>query len=106
MALKITHVKEAEVPTPTAAGRVNQDLAALKSEMTRLSGGMVLEIEPENEKGIRGTKMLVTKAAAQLGAKWQHWSVGTKVFAKPMEAAKLRGRRQKAERANLGDFRG
>jgi hypothetical protein len=37
MPLKITHKNEDEVPTPTSAGKVNEDLAALKAEMQKLA---------------------------------------------------------------------
>ena len=97
MPLTITHRKEEEVPMPTSTGKVNEDIIAIKSEMTKLASGMVLEIEAGGEKAVRGTKLLVTKAAAQLGTQWRHWSVGTKVFAKPAEAIRRRGRRKKTE---------
>ena len=90
MPLKITHRAEADVPTPGAMGRVNQDLEAVKSEMRKLGSGMVLEIETEGQKGVRGAKTLVTRAASQIGSRWQHWSVGTKVFAKPAEGIRRR----------------
>ncbi len=96
MPLNISHKKENEVPTAGSSGKVNEDLMALKNEMSKLASGMVLEIEAGTEKAVRSTKMLVTKAANQLGAQWRHWNVGTKVFAKPREAAKRRGRRPKA----------
>ena len=93
MPLKITHCKEDEVPTPSAMGKVNEDLDALKSEMRKLSSGMVLEIDTGSEKAVRGTKMLVTRASAQLGTRWQHWHIGTVVFAKPAGEIRKRGRR-------------
>ena len=58
---------------------------------------MILKIETGGEKAVRGTKMLVTKAANQLGTKWRHWNVGSTVFAKPMEAVRKRGRKPKGE---------
>ncbi len=94
MPLNITHRKEDEVPSPGSSGKVNQDLMALKAEMSKLASGMVLEIEAGSEKAVRGTKMLVTKASNQLGTRWRHWSVGTKVFARPMEAVRRRGRKK------------
>ena len=96
MPLKITHRKEGEVPTPSGSGKVNPDLVNLKNEMSRLASGMVLEIEAGSEKAVRGTKMLITKASNQLGARWKHWNVGTTVFARPAEAIKRRGRRPKS----------
>lgn len=98
MPLRITQKKEGEVPTPTASGKVNEDLLALKEEMQKLASGMVLEIETGSEKALRGTKMLITRASNQLGTRWRHWSVGTKVFAKPVGEVRRRvGRRKKAE---------
>ena len=96
MPLKITHKKEDDVPTPFGSGMINQDLDILKREMSKLGSGMVLEIEADGEKRVRGTKILVTKAANQLGSKWKHWNVGTTVFAKPLESARRRGRPPKA----------
>jgi spore cortex formation protein SpoVR/YcgB (stage V sporulation) len=93
MPLNITHRKEDEVPTPSAMGRVNEDLETIKSEMRKLAPGMVLEMDPGNEKAVRGTKMLVTRASTQLGSRWQHWHVGTVVFAKPAGETRKRGRR-------------
>ena len=95
MPLKFTHRNQEEVPSPSSNGRVNQDLMALKDEMQKLPAGMVLEIQTEGEKAVRGTKMLITKAAGQLGNQWQHWSVGSKVFAKPKEMLARRGRPKK-----------
>jgi spore cortex formation protein SpoVR/YcgB (stage V sporulation) len=95
MPLKITHKKEEEVPLAGASGRVNQDLLAIKSEMQKLASGMVLEIETGSEKAVRSAKTLVTRASNQLGTRWRHWSVGTKVFAKPAEAVRRRMGRPK-----------
>ncbi len=97
MPLRFAQKKEEEVPRPGASGKINQDLLAIRSEMTKLGSGMVLEIETEGEKAVRGTKMLVTRAANQLGTRWQHWNVGSKVFAKPAEAIRRRGRRKAGE---------
>jgi len=59
----ITHKREDEVPTPSSAGKVNEDLMTLKEEMRKLASGMVLEIEAGSEKSVRGTKLLVSKGA-------------------------------------------
>ena len=69
---------------------------ALKVEMRNLAPGMVLEIEVETDKAVRGTKLLISKAAKQIGSPWTHWSFGTTIFAKPTDAVKRRGRRAKA----------
>ena len=97
MPLKISHRKAGEVPTPTSSNKVNEDLATIKNEMVKLATGMVLEIEAGSEKAVRGTKIMITKAANQLGARWRHWHVGTKVFARPLETIRRRGRRKKTE---------
>jgi hypothetical protein len=94
MPLKITHRKEEEVPRPTSAGRINENLEAIKAEMLKLGQGMVLEIETGSERAIRGTKALITRASKELGAKWRHWSQGTKVFARPVERVPRRRRRR------------
>jgi hypothetical protein len=91
MALKIAQRKEDEVPLPSGS-RVNEDLVAIKAEMAKLGAGMVLEIDAGSEQAVRATKMLVTRAAGQLGVKWRHWSMGTKVFAKPAGPARRRPR--------------
>ncbi len=97
MPFKITHKKEEEVPRPTASGRVNEDLLAIKSEMQKLASGMVLEIETGSEKSVRSAKTMITRAGNQLGTRWRHWSAGTKVFAKPAEGVRRRvGRPKKA----------
>jgi hypothetical protein len=57
------------------------------------SSGMVLEIETGSEKAVRGAKMDVTRASTQLGTRWQHWHIGTKVFAKPAGEIRRRCRR-------------
>lgn len=92
MPLQITPRKAEDVPSATGAGKVNPDLAPLKDEMKNLASGMVLEIETGSAEAVRGTKMLISKAAKELGTQWQHWHAGTKVFAKPAEASKRRGR--------------
>src|SRR4051812_37765467 len=94
MVLKITQRNEADVPMPNAQGRVNEDLQSMKAEMTKLPSGMVLEVETGSGKAIRSTKMLVSKAAKELGTQWEHWHVETKVYAKPRAAAR-RGRKPK-----------
>ena len=96
MPLKITHRNSNEVPTPGGSGKINPDLAGLKNEMSRLADGMVLEIETGSPQAVRGTKMLITKAANQLGNPWKHWSSGSTVFAKPSEVVKRSGRKPKA----------
>src|SRR3990172_837335 len=95
MPLKITQKPEAEVPSASRAGKVNEDLIALKDAMKKLGSDMVLEIETGSEKAVRGAKVLVTKAAKELGTQWRHWSVGSKVFAKPAEEVRRRMRRSK-----------
>src|SRR4051812_31281578 len=97
MPLKFSQRNEAEVPTPSGPGKVNEDLMALKSEMSKLAPGMVLEIDTDGAQGVRSIKMLVTKAANQLGSRWRHWNVGSTVFAKPQEAVRRRGRKPKSE---------
>lgn len=94
MTLKITHRREEEVPSPNSSAESNANLAAIKDEMRRIATGTVLEIEAGSERAIRGTKMLVTKAAMQLGTQWRHWNVGTKVYAKPAEQGRRRGARK------------
>ncbi len=97
MPLKIAQKPEGEVPTPGRAGKVNEDLVAIKEQMKKLGSGMVLEIETGSEKAVRSAKTLVTKAGKELGAQWQHWSAGSKVFAKPIGEIKRRGRRKKEQ---------
>ena len=95
MPLKITHKAEGDVPGSTGPGRINDDLLALKIEMQKLASGMVLEIETGSEKAVRGVKTLVTRASTQLGSKWEHWSAGSKVFAKPAGEVRRRASRRK-----------
>jgi len=83
MPLQIRHVTENEAPKPDSRGRVNEEVQQLKTEMMKLGKGAVLEIEAGSEKGVRGIKTLVTRASNQLGSRWRHWHVGSKVFAKP-----------------------
>ncbi len=95
MPLKISQKPAEEVPSASKTGKVNEELLAIKNEMKKIGSGMVLEIETGSEKAVRGAKVLVTKAAKELGTQWQHWSVGSKVFARPMEEIRRRGRRKK-----------
>src|SRR5947209_4226598 len=92
MPLQIRHVKETEAPKPNARAGINEDVQQLKSEMMRLASGAVLEIEAGSEKGVRGVKTMVTRAGKELGNRWRHWHVGTKVFAKPQGEKRRRGR--------------
>jgi len=101
--LQFSHKKAHEVPQPGPASRVTEAVSAIMREMARVAPDMVLEIETGDEKTIRATKMLVTRAGNELGTPWRQWHVGTKVYAKPMEATKLR--RERSERANLSDHR-
>ena len=94
MPLKFSHKRIDEVPTPNASGRINQDLVSIKNEMSKLDGDMVLEIETGNEKAVRSTKVLITKAAKELDTGWRHWQVGSKVFARPVDGLKTRPRRK------------
>jgi hypothetical protein len=88
MPLRFKHVKQEEAPKPSSTGKANTELFAVKSEMLKLGKGMVLEIETGSGKAVRGTKALVTRASKELGTKWKHWHVGTKVFAKPAQTPK------------------
>ena len=93
MALKITARKATEVPRPTSVGKVNEDLEALKAQMASLGPRMVLEIEPDRRRSLRGVKAMVTRAARELGVSWRHWHAGNKVFAQPTR--RRRGRRRR-----------
>ncbi len=95
MPLEITQRPESEVPKPGRTGKANEDLLTVKNEMKKLASGMVLEIETGSEKSVRAAKTLITRAAKDMGGRWQHWHVGSKVFARPVEAARRRGRRPK-----------
>ncbi len=95
MPLKITQKREEEVPRPGARGKINEELLHLKDEMKKIGAGMVLEIETGSEKAVRSAKVLVTRASKELGAQWQHWNVGSKVFARPALEVRRRGRRKK-----------
>ncbi|HLF76603.1 MAG TPA: hypothetical protein VJB57_03860 [Dehalococcoidia bacterium] len=105
MPLQFTHKKAEEVPAKKATGKVSAALAALMREMTKLAPDMVLEIETGDEKAIEATKMLITSAGNELGTPWQHWHQGTKVYTRPADPITERGRKQRSERANLGDRR-
>jgi hypothetical protein len=85
MPLKIAHRKEADVPSASSAVG-NDELVQLKSEMSKLAAGMVLEIEAGSDASVRRTKNLVTRAGKQLGRPFVHWHQGSRVFAKPAEA--------------------
>jgi TusA-related sulfurtransferase len=97
MSLTFRHRKAEEAPSSTAAGKTNEDLIALKGEMAKLPAGMVLEIATDGARNVRSTKMLISKAAKELGIQWSHWNVGETVFTKPAVATRRRGRRPKAE---------
>ena len=103
MPLQFSHKKAHEVPEPGPASRVTEAFSAIMKEMARVAPGMVLEIETGDERAIRATRMLVTRAGSQSGTPWRQWHVGTKVYAQPMEATKRR--RERSERANLSDYR-
>ncbi len=95
MPLNIRQIPESEVPKPGRTGKINEDLVAVRTKMQNLASDMVLEIEAGSENAVRGAKTLVTRAAEDLGARWQHWNVGSKVFARPAEPVRpRRGRRR------------
>ncbi len=93
MALKISVRKDTEVPRPSASGKANEDLEALKAKMADLPAGMVLEMEADKGRSVRGIKALVTRAAREQKTAWRHWHMGNKVYAQP--AARRRVRRRK-----------
>ena len=95
MPLRVRHVSEKDAPKPNARGGINEDVHQLKSEMMRLASGSVLEIEAGSEQAVRGIKTLVTRASNELGSRWRHWHVGSKVFAKPGAATRRRRGRPK-----------
>jgi hypothetical protein len=99
MALKINVRKESEVPRPTAAGKVNEELEALKERMAALPAGMVLELEAVGGRTVRGVKAMVTRAARALGTSWRHWHAGNKVYARP---TRRRRRRRAAAATTAG----
>ncbi len=96
MPLKITQRREQDITLPGRTGRVNEDLVALKEEMKNLGSGMVLEILAGDGKSERAVKGLVSRAANEMGARWEHWNVGSKVYARPVGGVKRRGRPEKA----------
>ena len=83
MPLKITHRREEDVPNPPSAGKVGDELQQLEREMRALGAAMVLEIEAGSATAVRGTKLLITRAAQRIGTPFIHWHSGTTVFAKP-----------------------
>ena len=95
MTLKFTQRSQQDVPSASSTGRVNHELLAIKNEMAKLGSGMVLEIETDSISTVRGTKMLITKAARELGTPWRHWHNGTAVYAQPVDGTKKRGRPRK-----------
>lgn len=97
MALKITHRNEQDVPGATVGKQSNEELYQLKTEMSKLAPNMVLEIDAGTARSVRGTKGLITRASKQLGKPFVHWHQGTKVFAKPAEAPRRRGRPPKVQ---------
>ena len=97
MPLRFAQRREAEVPQPNRQGKVNEDLYRIRDELAKLAGGMVLEIETGSAEAIRRTKGLVTRASKELGRPIQHWHEGTKVFARPAEAVRRRGRPRKTD---------
>ena len=97
MTLKITHRTEAEVPAPSASGSANAELFQLKTEMSKLASGMVLEVDAGSTKSVRGTKGLITRAGKQLGRPFVHWHQGTKVYAKAADVPRRRGRPPKVQ---------
>jgi hypothetical protein len=101
--LQFSHKKAHEVPQPPRASRVTEAFSAIMNEMARVAPGMVLEIETGDERRIRATRMLVTRAGSESTTPWRQWHVGTKVYAQPMEATKRR--RGRSERGNLFDYR-
>ena len=97
MSLKFAQRSPQEVPSPGSTGKVNLELLAIKNEMAKLGSGMVLEIETDSISTVRGTKMLITKAARELGTPWRHWHAGSSVYAQPVDATKKRGRPRKTD---------
>lgn len=94
MVLKVNVRKASEVPRATAAGKVNEDLEALKQKMASLPAGMVLEVEVDKKSSVRATKALITRAAKVLGTTaWKHWHLGNRVYAQPAGRRRRRRRR-------------
>jgi uncharacterized protein YggU (UPF0235/DUF167 family) len=94
MALKISVRKDTEVPKPSASGKANEDLEALRAKMAELPAGMVLEVEADKGRSVRSIKALITRAAKQQGAAWRHWHMGNRVFAQPAARRRVRRRRR------------
>jgi hypothetical protein len=97
MPLKITHREAQDVSARTTTGNANAELYQLKMEMSKLAPNMVLEVDTGEARSVRGTKALITRASKQLGRPFVHWHQGTKVYAKPAEAPRRRGRRPKVQ---------
>jgi TusA-related sulfurtransferase len=97
MTLKIRHRKADEVPEPSSGGRVNEDFNQVKTALSTLTPGDVLEIETQDPTAVRGTKSMVTRAGKQLGRSFVHWNTGTKVFVKP--ASRIRRDRARGSAA-------
>ncbi len=95
MQYRITARREDEVPMHDRKAGRNEDLAEVKKAMKKASTGMVLEIRPEGGTTARGVKMMISRAAKELGMKWHHWSVGDVVYAQ-RERAQRGGRRKAA----------
>jgi hypothetical protein len=83
MPLKIRHRSADEVPQPQGGGRVSEEFNQVKTALATLSVGDVLEIETNDARAVRGTKLMVTRAGKQLGKSFTHWNSGTKVFVRP-----------------------
>ena len=104
MPLRITHRKAEEVAAPASkSSRVNDVLTEIMQGLIKLAPGMVLVIETGDEKAIRATKTLITRAGNALGTPIRHWHWGTEVYAKPVAVAPQR--KQRSERASRGDHR-
>jgi len=97
MTLKFRQRNAQEVPSPSSTSKINQELIAVKNEMAKLGSGMVLEIQTDSISTVRGTKMLITKAAKELGTPWRHWHDGSSVYAQPVDGTKKRGRPRKSD---------
>ncbi len=73
MALQFSHKKAGEVPQPRQRGKVSDAVAAVMRELERVSHDMVLEIETGDEKAIRATKLMISRAGEELGTPVRHW---------------------------------
>ena len=105
MALQFTLKKADEVPQPRRRSKVSETVAALMRELERVAPDMVLEIETGDKKNIRATKLMISRAGEELSTPVRHWHQGTIVYARPVDLITERGRKQRSERANLGDNR-